>query len=197
MSIRTRNAISVLIPILMFFVLAPTLGAASSTIRNIAPTHHFAPAGTPLATISAAIKLAANAHGWIITQETPGTMLATLRIRTHKAIVTIGFDESNYWIEYRDSTNLDYNPNDRKKTRTMRAIKGPRIHRNYNIWIAQLAESIMDYARYPPKSFPTTDTNCENLLLIADELGKLDALRERGVLTREEFNRQKAKLLAQ
>lgn len=33
-------------------------------------------------------------------------------------------------------------------------------------------------------------------LLIADELEKLDALRERGILTQDEFERQKAKLLA-
>jgi hypothetical protein len=34
-------------------------------------------------------------------------------------------------------------------------------------------------------------------ILIADELEKLDALREGGVLTQEEFDKQKAKLLAQ
>lgn len=197
MPYQARNANSVLIPILMFLAVAPALADASTTIRNIAPTHHSAPAGTSLAAISAAIKLAANAHGWIITEETPGTIQASLRIRTHIAMVTIGYDESNYWIEYRDSTNLDYNPDDRKKTRTMRAIKGPRIHRNYNIWVAQLAESIMDHARTPPKSLPAAPALCENVLLIADELEKLDALRERGVLTQGEFSRQKTKLLAQ
>jgi hypothetical protein len=34
-------------------------------------------------------------------------------------------------------------------------------------------------------------------LLIADELEKLDKLRQRGLLTQGEFDQQKAKLLAQ
>jgi hypothetical protein len=33
--------------------------------------------------------------------------------------------------------------------------------------------------------------------MIADELEKLDALRERGILTQEEFDQLKAKFLAQ
>jgi len=196
-SYRTLNCVVLLIAVLMLSGLAPPIAAASTTIRNIAPTPHSAPVGTPLAAISAAVRLAANQQGWIITEEMPGVMQASLRVRTHTAMITIGFDESNYWIDYRDSVNLDYNPNDRRKTKTRRAMKGPRIHRNYNLWVAQLAEGIADQAKSPPSPNLTDSAPSVNPILIADELEKLNALRERGILTQEEFDQQKAKLLAQ
>jgi hypothetical protein len=196
MSYRTRNRVILLVAVLMLSGLAPPFAAASTTIRNVAPTPHSAPVATSLATISASIRLAANNRGWIITEEAPGIMLASLHVRTHTAMVTIGFDESNYWIEYRDSVNLDYNPNDRRKTKTRRAMKGPRIHRNYNTWVAELATNIETQTKFPPKPNLTGPAPSVNLILIADELEKLDSLRERGILTQEEFDQQKAKLLA-
>ena len=93
--------------------------------------------------------------------------------------------------------NLDYNPKSRRATRTSREIKGPRIHRNYNLWVESLAKSIELNAETPPNSYLTDTVPSETPILIADELEKLDSLRERGVLTQEEFDRQKAKLLAQ
>ena len=51
-------------------------------------------------------------------------------------------------------------------------------------------------AKFPPKSNPTDAAPVGSQLLIAEELENLDALRERGVLTQEEFDQQKAKLLA-
>jgi hypothetical protein len=197
MSYRTRNSVLLLIALLLFSGLALPPAAASATIQNIPGTRHSAPVGTSLATISAAIRFAANQQGWIITEETPGLMQASLRVRTHVAMVTIGFDESNYWIEYRDSVNLDYNPNDRKKTKSMRLIKGPRIHKNYNLWVSQLSESIADHVKAPPQSHSASAAPPLSPILIADELEKLDSLRERGILTQEEFDQQKAKLLAQ
>jgi hypothetical protein len=197
MSYRMRSCMIVLVPLLMLSSLAPSNSEASVTIRNIPPTPHLAPAETSLADLSAAIKFAVVEEGWSAIAEAPGVIRASLRVRTHKAVVTIGFDESNFWIEYRDSMNLDYNPKNRRATRTRREIKGPRIHRNYNLWIKSLAKSIELYASTPPKSYLTDTAPSETPILIADELEKLDALRERGILTQEEFDQQKAKLLAQ
>jgi len=182
----------------MLSALAASNSEAKVTIKNIPPTHHLAPIGTSLADLAAAIRAAATERGWRITDESPGLMHATLVVRTHRASIVIGFDESNFWIEYRDSLNLDYNPDDVRTTRNKRLliIKGPRIHKNYNLWVEQLAESIVINAEFPPKSNPTDVAPGGSPLLIADELEKLDALRERGVLTQEEFDQQKAKLLA-
>jgi hypothetical protein len=193
---RMRRQIVVLVPLLTLLALAPPSSEASATIQNIPPTPHLAPGGTSLADLAAAIRAAAGERGWRITDESPGLMHATLVVRTHRANIVIGFDESNFWIEYRDSLNLDYNPDDLKKLKNRRGVKGPRIHKNYNLWVDRLAESIVINAEFPPKSNPTDAAPAGSQLLVADELEKLDALRERGVLTQEEFDQQKAKLLA-
>jgi hypothetical protein len=169
--------------------------AQSATIRNIRPTPHFAPSGTSLSDISAAIKLAANAEMWQVTEDTSGVMTATLHVRTHGAVVTIGFDESNFWIEYRDSYNLDYHQTDLRRLKNARVVKGPRIHRNYNRWVGMLAKSIATHAKNARRSSPIRTMPAVAPSLIADELEKLDTLRSRGVLTQQEFDQQKAKLL--
>lgn len=123
-------------------------------------------------------------------------MLASLHVRSHEATVIIRFDESNFWIDYQDSVNLDYNQNGLRKTRTRREIKGPRIHRNYNLWVERLAKRIAIQTKTPPKADLIDRAQPGNLIFIADELEKLDALRERGVLSQKEFDQQKAKLSA-
>ncbi len=194
---RTHRYVGALVLLLMLSWVSPQFSAASVTIRNIPPTPHFAPAGTDLAEIAAAITLAANEQGWRVIAEAPGVIQASVHIRSHTATVFIGFDESNFWIEYQDSINLDYSPHGRRKTKTMSQVKGPRIHRNYHVWVDQLARKIVIHAKVPPKANVTDTAPPRSLTLIADELGKLDALRERGVLSQEEFDQQKAKLLAQ
>jgi hypothetical protein len=193
---RMRRQIVVLVPLLTLLALAPPSSEASATIQNIPPTPHLAPAGTSLADLAAYIKFAAAEEGWTAVAEAPGVIRASMRARSHKAVVTIGFDEVNFWIEYRDSVNLDYNPKGRKARKNWPEIKGPRIHRNYNLWVKQLAKSIEIYAETPPISYDAEPAPSEAPILIADELEKLDALRARGVLTQEEFDKQKAKLLA-
>lgn len=199
MMYRIPSHLVVAVFVLIFSTLAASNSQASRSIQNIPPTPHLAPAGTPLANLSAAIRTAAAERGWVITDESPGLMHATLVVRTHRAKTAIGFDESNFWIDYRDSLNLDYNPDDLKfkRNKMIQVIKGPRIHRNYNLWVEQLAESIVIYAQDPPKLNPRDAASVGSQLLIADELEKLDALRKRGVLTQQEFDQQKAKLLAQ
>ena len=103
------------------------------------------------------------------------------------------FLELNFWIDYKDSKNLDYNPKDlmgRDRGKRRIVTKGPRIHPNYNRWVAELADQIRLQMQNPPKRSNASP------LLIADELDKLDKLRLRGVLTQGEFDQQKAKLLA-
>ena len=74
-------------------------------------------------------------------------------------------------------------------------MKGPVIHPNYNIWVATLAEQIRQSMRFPPGAKESQAASTENAPLVADELEKLDALRQKGILTDEEFDLLKAKIL--
>ncbi len=188
--------------LLVLALLSPTNARAdrTATIRNIPPSALFSPAGTPLIDIAAAIRSAANSEKWIIIGESPGSMTAQIHIRAHTATVKIQYTQSTYQIDYLDSSNLDYEPNDlrlRRPKRKDRIIKGPRIHNNYNVWVENLGKSIEMYSHNPPKGESDRGTASANPIMIADELDKLDALRRRGVLTQNEFDRQKAKLLQQ
>ena len=181
--------------------------AWTATIQNIPPTPHHAPPGTPLADLGLAIKNACMASGWDVVGDSAGSITARLRIRSHVATVGIRFDESNYSIDYLDSVNLNFNPNDfyrgsRDKGRGRRVptVKGPRIHGNYNKWVRKLSRSISTHLLTPPEDAAPEDAALSGAastdpILIADELEKLDALLQRGVLTQQEFDDLKAKLL--
>ena len=149
-----------------------------------------------ISSLNAAIRIAVDQEGWVVEAVTPGMIIASLRVRSHKAVVTIGFDESNFWIDYLDSTNLKYR-SDEYVQHLGSWLNGPVIHGNYNLWVKLLAKSIAIYARNPTETNSTYTVPSKAPILIADELEKLDALRERGVLSQEEFDQQKMKLLAQ
>ena len=177
------------------------LANRSATIRNIPANPHQAPPGTALDDIGSAIKQGAVAQDWKVIQEKPGLITALLIIRSHKATVAIQYDEYTYQIDYVDSVNLDYNAGDLRPRGSARArrnvIKGPRIHTNYNVWVRRLADSIESVSQYAyqTKTPGIRAVSPTSPVLIADELEKLDALRQRGILTQEEFDRQKEKLL--
>jgi hypothetical protein len=196
-----------LVLIVAWMSLASTGANATATIQNIPPTPHHAPPGTPLADLGLAIKNACMASGWDVVGASAGSITARLRIRSHVATVGIRFDQSNYSIDYLNSVNLDFNPNDfyrgssnRRQGRRVAPIKGPRIHGNYNKWVAKLNASISTHLLTPPEAAAPEDAAPEDAalfdpIMIADELEKLDALLQRGVLTQQEFDDLKAKLL--
>ena len=187
--------------LLIGFLSGPISAQADRTasIENIPPTPLGAPADTSMPRIAAAIKLAALSQNWEIIGESPGAMTARLHIRAHTADVVIAYTEKKYQIDYLDSDNLDFKTSDYKipasGPRQARIIKGPRIHRNYNVWVKKLSRSIQVHARNPPPVPAEPPSTAKNPLLIADELEKLDSLRQRGILTQEEFDQQKARLL--
>jgi hypothetical protein len=200
---KSRSRITTPMLFLMLSFVCAQGAGASQAIRNVPPTPHYAPAHTPAADVGAAIKLAAEDQGWEIAHEEPGVLQVLLQIRRHTSMVTIRYDETNYSIDYKDSINLNYNPNDSVKYRAGNSynrkrsavVKGPRIHRNYNIWVDRLKRRIEYRAKKPPKAKPMKKT--EIPVFVADELEKLAALLKQGVLTQDEFDAQKAKLLAQ
>jgi len=192
---RLWAALWVWAPAVLFVpLLAPAIATAaksSKTVENISPRFHLAPVGTSAAQRVAAITAAAQDEGWRVVDEAPSIVTVILLRRSHEAVVTIGYDELNFWIDYKDSKNLNYNPKDltgRVGSRRSIVTKGPRIHPNYNRWVAELADQIALQMQKPPERTSVSPT------LIADEL---DKLRQRGVLTQREFDEQKSRLLAQ
>jgi hypothetical protein len=78
--------------------------------------------------VGKAIQRAGAALGWNMKQVKPGTMLGTLNLRKHVAVVDINYSASSYSINYKDSTELNYD--------------GTNIHPNYNGWIQNLDKAI-------------------------------------------------------
>lgn len=81
-----------------------------------------------LETVETSIVKGGRTLGWQIKVVGPGHIVATLNIRRHQAVVDIPFDTEKYSIEYKDSTNLDYD--------------GTRIHPNYYRWVNNLNKEI-------------------------------------------------------
>lgn len=181
------------------------LGLATGTamglepVRNIPPAPHGASGGASLDSISRAIKQAAIEMDWYPVSDGSGEVVVSLMVRQrHSATVSIRFDQKDFWIDYRGSSNLEYTTSDLNRWVDRKEVvveKGPRIHKNYNVWVQALADHIAsrtgkvvaDQRSQDPAPSPT---------LIADELEKLGQLRAQGVLTQEEFDAQKTKLLA-
>jgi hypothetical protein len=136
---------------------------------------------------------ATSARGWSPVLEAPGVITATINVRgKHFAKVEIPFSATNYSILYVSSDNLDYNA--RRQT----------IHRNYNNWVVKLSgtinknlrEAIAATGPVPNTSTPgsTPHSSRED---VYTQLLQLDELRDKGILTEEEFQAEKRKLLEQ
>jgi len=86
--------------------------------------------GATLEEVSEAIWYAGRRQGWRIEKIKPGQMRGIYKKRTHKAIVIINFDKSQFNIVYQNSENLKYD--------------GSHIHVNYNLWIQKLEKKIQN-----------------------------------------------------
>lgn len=82
----------------------------------------------PLSTIENIIKTAAVGRGWLVEDAGPGKIKATLKSRTHEAVIDILYSKTNYSIEYVSSADLLY--------------EDGKIHRNYNKWVKILENDI-------------------------------------------------------
>jgi PBP1b-binding outer membrane lipoprotein LpoB len=67
-------------------------------------------------------------RNWVMEEIDPGVIRATLRVRSHTAVIDIKYRKSDYSIEYVSSVDLKYN--------------GTLIHRNYNRWLTNLVNDI-------------------------------------------------------
>ena len=112
-------------------VLAMLLIACAMQIQNVdnAPIN-VSSSNYDLSDVTKAIQRAGTGLGWQMKEETPGHIVGTLYLRTHMAKVDITYTLDEFSINYRDSSNLQYDPS--RDT----------IHKNYNGWIKNLNNAI-------------------------------------------------------
>ncbi|MCT7911958.1 hypothetical protein N5912_08950 [Arcobacter lacus] len=105
-------------------------GCRTATLYNVSDSPIEVKKGTSEEQVYKAIKNAGSSLGWMITKVKPGLAQGQLNIRKHMAIVDISYNTTSYSINYRNSSQLDYNA--QKNT----------IHQNYNGWVQNLDNAI-------------------------------------------------------
>lgn len=100
---------------------APILNVNDAPIDNTSAT---------LDDVTKGIILAGNSLGWQMRKQSPGHIVGILHLRSHMAEVDVTYNTKSYNINYKNSTNLKYDPSKNI------------IHSNYNGWIQNLNSAI-------------------------------------------------------
>ena len=114
--------------VFLFLALIGCRGAAP--LYNVSSSPIVTNKPVTAADVQKAIARAGATLGWQMAQQEAGRMEGVLVLRTHRAVVDIAYDARNYSIQYKDSSNLNY---DAEKST---------IHNNYNGWIQNLDKAI-------------------------------------------------------
>jgi len=112
----------------IFTLLFTITGCGVAQIKNV-PTQPTL-VEKPKKDVYKAIYRAGTSLGWKITKIDKNTLLGTLHLRSHTAVVTIKYSAKDYSITYKSSINLNYNKEQNH------------IHSNYNGWISNLEKGI-------------------------------------------------------
>lgn len=80
--------------------------------------------------VEAAISRGATERGWVAKSMGAGTMELTLQQRQHRLVVDVKYTATNYSINYKDSSNMNYDASSNT------------IHPKYNKWVNTLRHSI-------------------------------------------------------
>lgn len=114
-----------------FVILLVAAGCArTQPIYNVSEAPVLASSGQEVTDqqVKEAIISAAQSKGWIVEPLEGNRLLASLKIRSHKAVVDIDYSAEQYSVTYKSSVLLLHD--------------GDVIHRNYNKWIKLLDERI-------------------------------------------------------
>ncbi len=121
--------------ILFSFISFPALAREPVPIINYDAVQIVTTSGNkPQVTqVEQAIKTAAAANEWTLSNSEDGKLLATLFVRNkHTVVVEITYDTEKYSLQYKDSINMKYGTQNGK----------PVIHPFYNRWVETLKEAI-------------------------------------------------------
>ena len=192
---------SVLRILMLVLVLAPAVVDAREPILNLEDVPISMKADGTSFTVQearAGIIRGCVAGGWAPFVDSEGVIHASLNVRDkHFAEVEILVTPTTYSVQYASSKNLDY-----KTYNHHYRDQRPRIHENYNIWIDRLSDSINKELHAPsqnagptpvePHPDAVTDRDRSD---VYSKILMLDDMRNRGILTDEEFDAEKKKLL--
>jgi hypothetical protein len=128
--IQPRTVVTWVMPILLG--LAAIACTAQPLVRR---SETITPARDPAVVEAAILKALAN-RGWIAQRERPGSLLATLDLRTHQVVTRITYSGSGFEVDYVSSKDMGY---------TKDASGQERIHRNYNGWVANVVRDTEAY----------------------------------------------------
>ena len=120
--------LKVIIPGALALLLVACTGQPIRNVDN-APINVSSP-NYDLADVTKAIQRAGAGLGWQMKEATPGHIVGSLYLRSHVAVVDIVYTLDEYSINYKNSTNLNYNAGNNT------------IHKNYNGWIQNLTNAI-------------------------------------------------------
>jgi len=167
-------------------LVSPGIAGAASPVNNlkeVAIPVRTDGAKFPVEKIQAVILESCLSRNWTPRLEGDGSITATIDVRgKHSATVKIPFSPASYSILYVSSENLDYNP------------KRESIHRNYNGWVTKLSQTIS--YRLRTAAAAKVDVGDDDLEEdVSTELLKLAVQRDKGLLTQEEFDVERKKLL--
>ena len=123
--LRNRFLLLLLLPLLLLLA-----GWRETPLVN--PDPIAIPAKTSSAEIGKIVKRALVERKWIVSEDKPGSVKATLLVRDHKARISIDWNAKDIRISYIDSENLNYTEKKGQKL----------IHANYISWINNLVVDI-------------------------------------------------------
>jgi hypothetical protein len=92
-------------------------------------------ASATAAQVRQAILAAASATGrkWVISEPTPGLLIATYHVRSHTVVTEIRYAANQFSVAYKDSVNMKYSPGG-----DGRGV----IHPFYNQWVQDFVQAI-------------------------------------------------------
>ena len=103
-------------------------GCRSAPVHDIVAAPVATSKPVSMAAMESAILGAGSGLGWRMEPQAPGRVEGTIVLRDHRAVVTVTYDTTSYSINYKDSSNLNYD--------------GRSIHSNYNGWVENLDRAI-------------------------------------------------------
>jgi hypothetical protein len=121
--------------LLALAVIPATLGLACRVVQMDRPSVMLTPTRDQEA-VKQALEKALRNRGWTYVEEKPGSILATIDVRSHQVVSRITYTGSSLEFAYVSSKDMMYQ---------VGANGVEKIHRNYNGWIANVIRDTHAY----------------------------------------------------
>ncbi|MDJ0812436.1 MAG: SHOCT domain-containing protein [Woeseiaceae bacterium] len=170
------------------FALSPAEAARINSLENLVIPERTDGSRFTLEEVQALIMQGCTRRQWTPEYEGDSVITCSILVRgRHFVKVEIPFNELDYSILYRDSDQMDYN--EAKQT----------IHRKYNGWVnnlqAMIARQFQDAVGKPAGTSAIAEPAKSEDAERYEALLKLGELRDKGLISDEEFEAEKQKLL--